>query len=707
MARSLRCAALFALLWLAAAPAAEANAAGLSWHWQESPGPEGAYILSLLTTPAGTILAGTENGGLFRSGDAGASWQRVEEGLSFPCCNYNIQALAMSAYAIYAGTWGGGVRLSNDDGLTWYEAGVIPGDSYPIVMAIAICRYGHRAWAGGNFGVARTDDDGANWIEVNDGLPSGRWVRALALRGTVLYAMLDSGIYRLDPEAPAWVPWNDGLPDTTSQWAFGPAADALFLATFEGGVFHLDCVDAVWEAMNDGLVDDNVTSLVEADRTLLAGTMGSGAFRWDVTQRVWRSENEGLWNRDIRILGSHGAHALAGTYGGGLFVHDPGPGTWSQAGEGIRAPLLTSLASDGSCLYAGENGGGVWRSTDGGDTWLEPDGWVEDPFVHDVACDGWGVYAACWSGAWRSTDQGQTWAQSGFGGGSVRTLAVIDDLLYAGTWGGQVYASEDGGDSWIPVGSGLPSQSVTDLARFEDGLLAAIDGGGVYRLPDGSESWAARNDGLPELAIQCLAISGGYLYAGTGRFGVYRWDAADEEWEPAGQDFQAVFCLADTGTELLAGTWGGIWATESGTTVWSNQSAGLREWLPVRAILPVGGITYAGLTGGGVWVAGNPEAAPEPPPRPERRALVISPNPFGDGAEVRFVLDQPDEVRLEIYSIAGRRIATLVESRCAAGLHQLYWDGRAEDGRAAAAGRYFIRLQVGREQTTERIVRLR
>ena len=75
----------------------------LAWQW--TGGAEGGWVQCVATTPTGTILAGTENGGLFRSVDGGASWSPSEEGLSWPCCNYIIASLAVSGSAIYAGTW--------------------------------------------------------------------------------------------------------------------------------------------------------------------------------------------------------------------------------------------------------------------------------------------------------------------------------------------------------------------------------------------------------------------------------------------------------------------------------------------------------------------------------------------------------------------------------------------------------------------------
>jgi len=72
----------------------------------------------------------------------------------------------------------------------------------------------------------------------------------------------------------------------------------------------------------------------------------------------------------------------------------------------------------------------------------------------------------------------------------------------------------------------------------------------------------------------------------------------------------------------------------------------------------------------------------------------VWPNPFTDLARIAFVVDQPGAVTLSILDLTGRSVRTL---RAGAGMNSgpqtLLWDGRREDGRAAPAGVYWVRLQ--------------
>src|SRR5262249_28438260 len=60
---------------------------------------------------------------------------------------------------------------------------------------------------------------------------------------------------------------------------------------------------------------------------------------------------------------------------------------------------------------------------------------------------------------------------------------------------------------------------------------------------------------------------------------------------------------------------------------------------------------------------------------------------------LRFALRQPGEVRLEVFDVAGRRVATLLEGTRGAGEHEVAWDGETRAG-MARRGVYFARLQT-------------
>jgi hypothetical protein len=690
-------------------PVGPADKQAYSWEW--TGGPTGAAVQSLLTTPLGSLLAGAENGGLFRSDDGGDSWSESADGLVWPCCNYNVPSLAAGASTVYVGTWGGGVWRSDDDGWYWSATAAIPDEGYPIVRALETCRFGEMVWAGGNFGVARSDDGGVSWSLVNDGLP-GSWILDLVRYGERIFAMSDgTGIYWIDPDGASWTEMNTGLPATYGTQSLTATEDDLFLATLEGGVYHLNCDADAWTQLADGLYDDNVTSVLQIDQTLYAGVMGSGAFRWDWYDASWYWRGDGLWNSDIRVMSSRGLDPYAGTYGAGVFRCDPDLETWSHTSDGITSPLSRCLAWDGTHVYAGSVGNGVHVSDNNGDTWTHAISGLGGMNVHELAADATGVYAGNWNGVWKSTNNGASWSASGLQGNGIFALDTSTPRLYAGTFGGTVWSSDDGGQNWNQEGTGLPTDTVQDVVPVGTTLYAATMNNGVWTLPDGDTTWIAMNDGLPALGLWCLTEQTGVLYVGLGGQGVYRWNDGLSQWDVTALDNAVVFCLDKVGTLLLAGSWGELRATDDGGTTWILVNDGLKSWLGVHAAVAAGDDAFCALDAGGVWRTSLVTAVEDPgdgdPGDVSLDVLRINPNPFSAGARVAFTLDRPQRVHLAVYDVAGRLVTTLVDGPLADGPQERVWDGTTDAGGHAAAGVYMVRLSAGGRELVAKTINLR
>jgi flagellar hook assembly protein FlgD len=61
-------------------------------------------------------------------------------------------------------------------------------------------------------------------------------------------------------------------------------------------------------------------------------------------------------------------------------------------------------------------------------------------------------------------------------------------------------------------------------------------------------------------------------------------------------------------------------------------------------------------------------------------------------------------VRIQIYDVAGRAVATLLDGTRPAGYHGVFWDGSRIDGGRASAGIYFARMEAGSEVQTTKFV---
>jgi hypothetical protein len=96
-----------------------------------------------------------------------------------------------------------------------------------------------------------------------------------------------------------------------------------------------------------------------------------------------------------------------------------------------------------------------------------------------------------------------------------------------------------------------------------------------------------------------------------------------------------------------------------------------------------------------------------PAPSSDRFQLRTLPNPFSLSTRISFAMDRPGRAQLEIIDLAGRRIATLIDTDLAAGDHETEWNGRDESGRDVATGTYLARLRVNETVEAERLVILR
>ena len=65
---------------------------------------------------------------------------------------------------------------------------------------------------------------------------------------------------------------------------------------------------------------------------------------------------------------------------------------------------------------------------------------------------------------------------------------------------------------------------------------------------------------------------------------------------------------------------------------------------------------------------------------------------------------EPVPVSLNVFNLLGQRVRTLVHAVQTSGEYQLIWDGRDDTGVSLASGVYFLRLQVGQDSQTRKVV---
>lgn len=73
------------------------------------------------------------------------------------------------------------------------------------------------------------------------------------------------------------------------------------------------------------------------------------------------------------------------------------------------------------------------------------------------------------------------------------------------------------------------------------------------------------------------------------------------------------------------------------------------------------------------------------------------PNPFNPRVVIPLEVRVPGHARVDVLSASGRRVATLVDRALGAGMHEIAWDGRDDNGVPVGSGTYFLQIGNRRE----------
>jgi hypothetical protein len=231
--------------------------------------------------------------------------------------------------------------------------------------------------------------------------------------------------------------------------------------------------------------------------------------------RVRREIYVGTDDAEVLRLGANGnLERLSG------FADVPGRDTWYAGTAIVDGKLLgpplgirsITVTCDGTALLANVHVGGIPRSIDGGATWHPTININED--VHEVRAHDTRpnvVIAAAATGLCISRDGGETWSVEREGlhaphcsavafAGTDVVVAASEDPFAA--QGGIYRRPLDGSGPLLPAGGGLPRWfdgvvDTTCIATHASTLALADRGGNLYLSEDAGQTWSRMADGLP------------------------------------------------------------------------------------------------------------------------------------------------------------------------------------------------------------------
>ncbi|HKV69743.1 MAG TPA: hypothetical protein VJN62_00735 [Gemmatimonadales bacterium] len=453
--------------------------------------------------------AADDKGGLFRSRDGGASWEKMS-GTQFGGNYYNrVFADPKSVDRVYAVNVL--LQISNDGGKTFSTLGEINKHVDNHVVWIDPDNTDHLV-VGCDGGVYETWDLGHTW-RFGANLPVTQYYRVATDNAEPFYNVYGGAQDNFSVGGPSRTRTNNGI--RNADWFITSGGDGF------GSVIDPTDPNTVYAQSQFGnLVRFDLRTGEQVGIQPFDPTTGE-ALRWNwdapviisphdhhrlyfAAQRVYRSDDRGDSWRPVspdlsRQIDRNALKMMGRVWGVGAVEKNVSTTLFGTIFTLAESPLKEGL------LFAGTDDGLIQVSEDGGAHWRAAEhfpGVPDTTFVTRVVPSQtdvntvYAVFNGHWSGDFKpyvlkSSDLGHTWTN--ISGdlperGDVWCLAedgVDPNLLFVGTEFG-LYFTVDGGKQWTRLKGGLPTIQVRDLTiqRRENDLVLATFGRGFYVLDD-------------------------------------------------------------------------------------------------------------------------------------------------------------------------------------------------------------------------------
>ena len=86
------------------------------------------------------------------------------------------------------------------------------------------------------------------------------------------------------------------------------------------------------------------------------------------------------------------------------------------------------------------------------------------------------------------------------------------------------------------------------------------------------------------------------------------------------------------------------------------------------------------------------------------RLTSAQPNPINPQTAIKFTVDRSQHVRLSVFDMTGRRVATVADRTFTAGEHSEHWNGTDDAGRRVPSGTYVARLEGAQSVQTTKLM---
>lgn len=631
--------------------------------------PTPAAFFKIRYAPGNTsIVHAACNTGYYRSTDGGSSWTRIQltqrvTDLAIDPSNINV---------LYAPVWGDGLYKSVNGGTSWTKltAGGIPTANFGR-SSISLC----NASPGTVYvNVSRNDND------------------------------LTLGVYKTINGGTSWT-------NVT------PAAE-----------FHA----YGWYNNACGVSPTNANRVVVGGLTLWRSTNGGSS--WTEITNAHADQHSVTWS-------TSGGACWVGNDGGFIYSGDAGI-TWDHQGFlPITQYVIFDVTPDGNYCYGGSQDNGLSGTSNRGVNWYhflggDGGGAAIDPANHNIIYMTNGVYGGSWAfRRLRTTNSGQSWSliDAGIDPSNewyhrIRSDKVPAIWLYNNS-GPYVWESTNSGSSWSRLNGtafsgNIGNLSVSIYTSPKAVIYACISSGANKLQVYDNTGFFERSAGMPSNRVRhvsphptnnnkAAALMNGFSAGNK----IYWTSNRGLTWINKTGNLPDVL-LSDIvlhpsdDNKMYLGTQMGCYRTTDGGASWHRWNNGMANATQVSEMgyidsIAANGRFYVVAATYGRSIYYREISGDDPIGITENQNQVPSryelkqnyPNPFNPTTTIEFGLPVDDNVRLEVFDIIGRHVATLIDEKIKAGNHSVKFDGKN-----LSSGIYFYRLTTAKMVDTKRMM---
>jgi photosystem II stability/assembly factor-like uncharacterized protein len=563
--------------------AAVAQAGDNKWT---SSGPYGAQIgaISFHPTINNLIFAGG-GGSLFRSVNAGQTWQRLQltGAGQFPGAfivrvhPQNPSLILAASYSTFAST---------NQGATWQEISPTSRLDGDFIMDMEFDPASSQVLYGVTYrsGVLKSTDGGRTWQAKNTGL-----------KIIPVVPCCDEPSIEVDPK--------------NGKTVYALLASRLVYKTTDGGDH--------WTQLKNGLdLHDREAFFLTVDRknpqTIYAG--GSNSFKSTNGGAQWvkicdcGGRNLAIDPRNSQTLYLASGGFLKSTNGGATWTNFVLPTSSTGGLLDVEAHPKLNL------VFVGGFGNGMARSQNGGATWQTVNSGLNAFFVEHIETHPQRpntIFALSSPQLSRSTDTGKTWklvTEINFL--FIRSFQIHlenPNLIFAGGGGVPAVAlSTDGGKTWAPKSPYTDTPYGAMSTKFDPKdqktmYLLPIDGGpssssdddihyGIAKSTDTGNSWKLINSGISDKYLVSVSVdprNGSNIFVGSQHGKVFKSVNAGSSWKnvSAGLNGQPIYTITVDPTnsstvylstrQYSAGTTAAVFKSINGGSTWTLKNNGV------------------------------------------------------------------------------------------------------------------------------------